>query len=56
MSFRQPTCALKLPSRTIDSTDVAFCKATLTSTKKGWYCASAFGRTPAKCTVTTPIA
>ena len=28
------TCALKLPSRTSDSADATFCKATLTSFKK----------------------
>ena len=38
-----PTCALKLPSRTIDSADVTFCKATSTSSNKSWYCVSSFG-------------
>ena len=38
-----PTCAFKSHSRTIDSADVTFCKATSTSSEKGWYCASAFG-------------
>ena len=38
-----PTCALKLQCSTIDSADVSFCKATPTSSKKGWYRASAFG-------------
>ena len=38
-----PTCALKSPGRTIDSAHIAFYKATPTSSKKGWYCASAFG-------------
>ena len=37
-----PTCALKSPSRTIDSSDVTFCKAAPTSSMKCWYCASAF--------------
>ena len=38
-----PTCALKSPSRIINSADVTFCKATPSSFKKGWYCASVFG-------------
>ena len=38
-----PTCALKSPGRTTNSTDVTFRKATSNSSKKGWYCASAFG-------------
>ena len=38
-----PTCALKSPSTTIDCVDVTFYKATPTLSKKGWYCASAFG-------------
>ena len=42
VSSSVPTCALKSPSRTIDSADVTFCKATPTSSRKGWYCASAF--------------
>ena len=33
-------CVLKSPSKTIDSVYVTFCKATPTSSKKGWYCAS----------------
>ena len=37
------TCVLKSPSKTIDSVYVTFCKATPTSSKKGWYCASVFG-------------
>ena len=37
-----PICALKLPSRTIDSANVTFCKTTPTSSK-GWYCALMFG-------------
>ena len=46
MSCRQnavPASALKSPSRTINSADVTFYKVTPTSSKKGWYCASAFG-------------
>ena len=53
-----PTCALKLPSRTIDSVDVTFCKAAPTSSKKGWY-STMFWRLvhkPAKCKVTAPVA
>ena len=38
-----PTCALKSPNRTIDSADITFCKTTPTSSKKGCYCALAFG-------------
>ena len=37
-----PTCALKSPGRTINSADVAFCKATPSSSKKGLNCPLAF--------------
>ena len=47
-----PTCALKSLSRTIDTADVTFCKAT---SKKDWYCVLAFV-VPAKCAVTGPVA
>ena len=51
-----PTCALKSPSRTIDSTDVTFCKATPTSSKKDWYVFQCLVSRPAKCAVTAPVA
>ena len=51
-----PTCALKSPSRTTDSADVTFCKAIPTSSKKGWSVLQRLVRTPAKCTVTAPVA
>ena len=34
---------IEITIRTIDSADVTFGKATPTSSKKGWYCASMFG-------------
>ena len=37
------TCALRSSSRKIDYAVVTFCKATPTSSKKSWYCVSAFG-------------
>ena len=56
MSPSVPTCALKSPSRTIDSADVTFCKETPISSKKGWYGVIAFGDyAPAKRTVTIPV-